>query len=67
MTTTWTTDDLARLEKSLATGVKKVVYETMGSVEYGTIDEMLKLRQVMRQSLGVGSTTVRRFAQIVRG
>ncbi|TXH10572.1 MAG: hypothetical protein E6R03_15265 [Hyphomicrobiaceae bacterium] len=65
--TTWTSDDLAALEASIKTGVKKVVYETMGSVEYGTVDEMLKLRAAMQQALGVGSARVRKFATFIRG
>jgi hypothetical protein len=42
----WTSDDLAALENAIKKGVKRVSYLN-GSVEYHSLDEMLKLRDVM--------------------
>lgn len=45
---------LDALEKAIAEGVTRVKYETK-EVEYRSLDEMLRLRDVIRQALGLVS------------
>lgn len=47
----WTEADLTKLEEAIASGAKSVQYENK-KVDYHTLDEMLKLRDLMRKSLG---------------
>lgn len=44
----WTQDDLDRLDAAIKRGVKSVTYNATGSVQYHSLDEMLKLRDIMR-------------------
>lgn len=48
--TTWTTAHLAALEAAIAKGVRSVSYGDR-RVEYGSIDEMLKLRATMAAAI----------------
>ncbi len=73
-TTSWTQADITKLERAIATGTRKVVYETMGSVEYHSMDEMLKALDVIRRAVAAAalggsivSRPVRKFATFVRG
>lgn len=49
-TTTWTSTHLAALEAAIAKGVRSVSYGDR-RVEYGSIDEMLKLRATMAAAI----------------
>lgn len=49
--TIWTTAHLAALEASIAMGARRVSYPDGRSVEFGSIDEMLKLRSVMSAAI----------------
>lgn len=48
----WTVEDLAALETAIGQGVKKVEYNDR-TVEYRTLNEMLKIRELMKRSLGL--------------
>jgi thiamine monophosphate synthase len=50
-TTNFTDQDLAELEKAIATGVKTVKY-TDKEITYRTMDEMLAARDIIRMALG---------------
>jgi len=50
----FTLSQLEALEKAIAEGVTRVKYETK-EVEYRSLEEMLKLRDLMRQELGLVS------------
>lgn len=52
MSSNFTLEDLEALEQALAKGIKRVRY-TDREVEYRSVDEMLKVRDVMRQCLGL--------------
>jgi|GEM_PF-724773 len=47
MTTSWTTADVTALEGAIKSGVRRVAYAS-GTVEYHSLDEMLKLLDRMR-------------------
>lgn len=49
--TTWTTADLEALEKAIASGALSVQYADR-RVQYRSLDEMLKIRDLMRKALG---------------
>jgi hypothetical protein len=49
-TTTWTSAHLSALEAAIAKGVRSVSYGDR-RVEYGSIDEMLKLRATMAAAI----------------
>ncbi len=44
--------DLTALEKAIAEGVRRVKYSDK-EIEYRSLDEMMKARSLMRESLGV--------------
>lgn len=46
----WTSSDLAALESAIKDGVKTVEYDDK-KVTYRTLDEMLEIRNLMRQDL----------------
>ncbi len=46
----WTTDDLAAIEGAIATGAKKVRFQTH-EVEYHSIADMLRVRDVIKNEL----------------
>lgn len=51
----WTQDDLDAIDKAIKTGATKVSYSGDGgsrSVEYRSLDEMIKIRNIMRVELG---------------
>lgn len=52
MSTNFTLDDLAALEQAIAKGVKTVKY-TDRELTYRSIDEMLKVRDLIRDCLGL--------------
>ena len=58
-TTSWTHSDITKLEAAIAKGTRKVVYETMGSVEYHSMDEMLKLLDRMRAEVAAAAIGAR--------
>lgn len=49
--TTWTTDDLAAIEKAIASGALRVEYNDR-TVVYKSMDELLRARTVIRRALG---------------
>jgi hypothetical protein len=48
----WTLENLTALETSIAEGALKVEYGDK-KVEYRSLNEMIKIRDLMRQSLGL--------------
>lgn len=51
----WTSDDLVILEKAIATGATSVHYADK-SVDYRSLQEMLQVRQMIRDELGLNGT-----------
>jgi hypothetical protein len=63
----WTTADIAILEKSIAQGALRVKYADK-EVEYRSLADMLRLLDVMRKDLGVTSkNSGRKFANFSKG
>jgi hypothetical protein len=46
----WTQDDLASINEALATGAKRVRFQTH-EVEYQSVSDMLKIRDLIKQEL----------------
>lgn len=46
----WTQSDLDAIEKAIATGARRVRYQTH-EVEYQSIGDMLKVRQIIKDEL----------------
>jgi hypothetical protein len=55
----WTQTDLDRLDAAIAKGVKSVTYQS-GSVTYQSLAEMLQIRDMMRDELGLNAAKVTR-------
>lgn len=53
MSQSFTLDQLSKLNDAIASGVKTVVYGDK-TVNYHSLNEMLQLRKVMQQELGIG-------------
>jgi hypothetical protein len=51
----WTTRELAALNKSIAAGVTQVRYSDR-TIEYRSLEEMLRIRTMMMDELGVNVT-----------
>lgn len=54
----WSQTDLDALDNAIASGAKKVAYQT-GSVEYHTLDEMLRLRDAMKSEVSPATAPAR--------
>jgi thiamine monophosphate synthase len=67
-TTSWTIDDIKKLEAAIAKGARVVQYEDK-KVEYRTLDEMKRILDMMRQSVGVTPSPrgLRRVASTNKG
>jgi len=50
-TTEWTADDLARINKAIASGALRVEYNDR-TVVYRSMNELLKAREVIKRNLG---------------
>lgn len=67
ITETWTTDDIARLKRAIAKGVKTVKYQDK-EVTYNSIDDMIKALRLIENALGVGGGRGRRlYAEAGKG
>ena len=64
----WTQTDLDALETALKAGVRRVSYGDR-SVEYHSLEEMLKLRDAMKQTINTaaGVTTRCTYASFSKG
>ena len=51
MSTSWTAQDLEILEKAIALGATKVKYSNDKEIEYRSLEEMLKVRDLIFQAL----------------
>lgn len=52
--TSWTTEDLTAIEVAIASGTRRVKYKDR-DVEYSSLSELLKIRDLIRAALGVTS------------
>lgn len=62
----WTLEQYNALNDAIAQGVTQVMYGNK-LVIYRSLDEMLKLRNVMRQELGLNTSKKRLFAKYNKG
>lgn len=63
----WTTNDLAALESAIKTGATRVSYQDR-DVSYRSLDDMLRIRDLMRADLGqVGDSSQTRYASFSKG
>jgi hypothetical protein len=62
----FTTEQLNALEAAIATGSKRVKYADK-EVEYQSLDDMLRLRDLMQSELGQKPKTKRFFANFSKG
>jgi len=62
----FTQAQLDALEKAIAEGVNKVKYENK-EVEYRSLEEMLKLRDLMLSALGLKPKSQRLYAKFSKG
>ena len=53
----WTADDIARIEKAIASGVLRVRFASGAETEYQSADEMLKARDRMKSEIAAAATT----------
>lgn len=63
MSTTWTLEDLEKLEKAMAEGALRVKYKDK-EVEYRSLREMERLRDQMRNALGLKKNKTVRVSAI---
>jgi len=56
----WTTDDLTALESAIKTGARKVKYADK-EVEYRDLDEMERIRKLIKAELGINTPARERF------
>ena len=52
--TTWTQSDLAEIERAIATGAKRVRFQTH-EVEYHSVAEMLRVRDLIKAEVSPAS------------
>ena len=62
----WTSDDLTALERAIANGTRSVRYKDR-SVEYRSLDEMIRIRDLITQSLASRPAPSAHVAQFGRG
>lgn len=64
---TWTAQDLTRLCRAIASGALKVSYADGKSVEYRSLDDMIRLKKAMEIDLGISSQPIRKVAAHSKG
>lgn len=62
----WTQADIDKLKTAMAKGVKSVRYVS-GQVDYQSVDDMLKVLDVMENEVNPARKSQRRVARFVRG
>jgi len=62
----WTDQDLINLESAIKEGALKVKYKDK-EIEYRSLEDMLKIRDIMRADLGLTTRTARRFTNFANG
>lgn len=62
----WTLEQLTALEGAIAQGALRVRYSDK-EVQYRSLGEMIQLRDMMRQELGLSQPTKRLFAKHSKG
>lgn len=62
----FTQENLDKLEEALVKGIKRVEYLDK-EVEYRSVDEMLKIRDLMRRCLGLTLEPCRIFSKTSKG
>jgi hypothetical protein len=62
----WTQTDLDKLEAAIATGARRVKYADK-EVEYQSIDDMLKARDMIRRDLDTSVRPARVWANFSKG
>lgn len=63
----WTLEDVARLKRAIAKGIRSVKYQDK-EVQYNSIDDMIKALRLMENELGIGSGRgTRLFAEASKG
>jgi hypothetical protein len=63
---TWTADDLKRLEAAMSEGALRVKYKDK-EIEYRSVSEMSKLRDLMKRELGLTARTSRIYPNFSKG
>ncbi len=67
----WSSDDLVEIEKAIASGVTTVTYNSGGgnkTVTYRSLEEMMKIRDMMRKDLGlIDRTNLRVYPKYSKG
>jgi hypothetical protein len=66
MVTSWSSDDIAALERAIASGARKVKFRDR-EVEYRSLDEMREALRLVRGATTGGTKSRRRFAQYEEG
>lgn len=65
MTTSFTAEHLRRLEEAIGRGVLSVQYEDRRT-QYRSLDEMMRIRALMRDELGVSDAKPRERRRLAR-
>lgn len=60
----WVQSDLDAIEKAIAKGVRKVKYKDY-EAEYNSLDQMLRVRSMIREHLGQGTSTDEKYTQFI--
>lgn len=60
MATSWTQQNLDALEQAIATGARECWYGDK-RVAYRSLDEMIRTRDMMRESLGLNDSATKRI------
>lgn len=66
MPSSWTAEDLVAIETAIAQGVREVEYNDR-KVKYSSIDDMLKVRTLIRRSLGLEKRGARLLCKTSKG
>lgn len=62
----WSQTDLDKLETAIAAGVRRVKYSDK-EVEYQSVDDMIKVRELIRQELTTSPRPQRIYASFSKG
>ena len=66
MSSNWTTDDLAAIEKAIASGALKVEYNDR-TVTYRSINELKQARELIKRCLGLSKRGGRLLCESSKG
>jgi hypothetical protein len=67
MVTSWTASDIAKLERAIRLGARRVTYGDNRSVEYRSLEDMVRTLELVKGALGQSELPLRKVMATGKG